>query len=719
MILSEYSPGQQKRHLLLLTCLFLLGLAVRMFFLAEIQDHLDFQIPLLYQVDMGFIDNSALDRAQSLRSLCHLSPIEENFERPSVWRHQAGNPQLRPPGYTFFLSLIYFIFGDNQLLVRIPQMMLGLISGWLGYRLGRKAISPAGGLITAGALWLYWPLILYESVLHEPVLMVFASLLFLNSAFSWLKEERTRQAVLVGVSCGFFTMVSSQVILFLPVLLVWMVWRCLSRERSIRRVLTQTALAGLFFFLPLLPVTALNYHESGRWVLNCHGHGVTLYIANQPEATGLLMPADALLEEYLGQDVASLRVDEKTALIEDWIDWSHFAQKAALREILHAPGAFVKRSLKRAVLFWAPFEISQNVLEYCDRGFSPTLSHMPGSFGMLLPFVVLGLFYGAVRIRQRLSGLATLRLIGADTHLMGLIFLILFILIWYLPYLVLWVSAHFRIPLLPALFLLAAEGIFSFISDIKNKKEHWRRALSGGLCALLFLLPALLASWDYSADIQTWLYYRVKLYTDRGRNDEALALSLQGAQHWPAHAFVQKSCADLLFEAGRDEEALGYYEKALSCEAGEIDRAAVLENLGVIHRHLQENEEAKEVFLMLLESNPHHPGALHYLGNIAYEEGQYEEARAYLEKATADACTKGNTFFLLGLTLRSLGHNDEALQAFRRGHALDPEDEWILLELADVLILTQEKEEACQLYRQLKEGHARAEEAWQLHCLEE
>ncbi|HNZ47566.1 MAG TPA: glycosyltransferase family 39 protein [Candidatus Hydrogenedentes bacterium] len=298
------------KHIPVLMFLFLTGLLLRASWLMEIQRTPDFQIPLLYQVDMGFIDNSALDYAQALRAFFHLPDIELKFERQIVWRHHAGDPLLRPPGYTFFLSLLYFLFGDNQLLVRIVQMSLGMAGGLLGFLAGRKLAGVRAGVIAAGALWLYWPLILYESVLHEPVLVVFVSLLFLNSALQWLKTTGLKQAAKTGFLCGIFTVCASQIILFLPVMLLWFLWFGCKRFRNLRRSLSHAGLAGLFFFLPLLPVSCLNYYESGMFVLNSHGHGITLYIGNQPGAEGLLMPGKPLAEEFLGLQDSGLRADE-------------------------------------------------------------------------------------------------------------------------------------------------------------------------------------------------------------------------------------------------------------------------------------------------------------------------------------------------------------------------------------------------------------------------
>jgi len=262
------------------------GLAVRLAYLYELQEHPDFQIPMYFQVDMGFIDNSALDHAQNARAWFNLPPIEPRFERNIVWRHNPGDPQLRPPLYTFFLSALYFVLGDSQFGVRLVQMLLGLGSALLAYFLGVKLYNRGAGLLMAGFMAFYWPFIIYEANLHEPVMVICCSLLFLNAALWWRQRPGRGRAVLMGLACGIYTIASAAVILFLPVLVVWTIGVLGYRKRyhhpgaargpathTWSNVLSHAVLVLMAFFIPILPITVLNYQESGRFVLNSFGQG--------------------------------------------------------------------------------------------------------------------------------------------------------------------------------------------------------------------------------------------------------------------------------------------------------------------------------------------------------------------------------------------------------------------------------------------------------------
>ena len=111
-----------------------------------------------------------------------------------------------------------------------------------------------------------------------------------------------------------------------------------------------------------------------------------------------------------------------------------------------------------------------------------------------------------------------------------------------------------------------------------------------------------------------------------------------------------------------------------------------------------DNDGAEAAFSLLLDLDSERYAALHGLGNIAYERGQYVEAVGYLEHAARLAPEKANTHFLLGLSLNAIGETERARDSFRAGLLADPDDIWILLALADLESGLSENEAACQLY---------------------
>ncbi len=727
------TPGRAGIPLVLIL---LAGLAIRLAYLYELQEHPDFQIPMYFQVDMGFIDNSAMDHAQNARAMLHLPPIEPRFERNIVWRHNPGNPQLRPPLYTVFLSVLYFILGDSQFGVRLAQMLLGLGSALLGYFLGVKLYNRGAGLLMAGFMAFYWPFIIYEANLHEPVLVIFCSLLFLNAALWWQRRPGRGRAFGMGLACGFYTIASAAVILFLPVLLCWTLWvlrsaeihhrpvyetdtgAALPRKRRWKRLFIQAAFVLVAFLMPILPVTLLNYQESGRFVLNSFGQGITLYIGNQPESRGYLHGADDLLDEYLGDGYKDLRVDEKVARIDDWWRWAALARQAVREQILEHPGWFLKLCLKRAALFWTPREISQNITEYADRLFSRTLYRIPGNFAVVFALFMVGLFDFLISSLTRLfSRGRTPETREEYLNRAGYVLILLLILVWYAPFPFLWISAHFRAPILPAVAAFAVLACCKILYYFKTRR--WGPAIMGAAVAIQIAVALYLMPVSYDDDIQTWLYFRTQHYAKHKAPEKALAIAERVIERAPDHLFARRIHAQALLDAGKKEEALAAYEQLLPDLKDKVLAADAAEVIGLLQREFGNNSAAREAFLQTLQHGPNRPVALHGLGNIAFENGNHQEAVRYLEQALQLEPTNSNTWFLLGMARSAAGDTARAEEAYREGMRVDPKDVWPVIGLANLLAAAGRKDEACTLYEHalsLDPKNAQARQGHEEHC---
>lgn len=717
MIKDEYplqSPMTNKKHkqtgtvkhlimskapqiaLILVVCT---GGCIRLTYLSELQEFPEFQVPMPFQVDMGFIDNSALAHAQNGRAFYGLPAFPLQFERQVVWTANAGNPQLRPPAYTFFLAFLYFILGDNQFGIRLAQMLLGLASALLGYQLGKTLFSRWCGVAIATGLLFYWPLLLYESVIHEPVLVVFFSLLFLNAALRWYKTLDIKSAAWTGFLCGLYTVAAAQIILFFPVLVGWMSIVCIFIGcMTIRKMAMHVCTVILFFFLALVPISTLNFLESGLPVMNSFGQGITLYIGNQPGASGYIMPSDALMDEYFADEGSSFRVDERVARIDDWPRWAAMSRKAAIESIQADPVRFLALSLKRAVLFWTPHEVSQNVLEYCDRLFSSVLSRLPGNFGAISAFAFIGMYH----FFRRVLFLAKNKAVSCEkdsVYIGGYSLILLLIISWYAPYTVLWISSHFRVPLLPCLLAFAAIGALNLIQDLKNKRLV-RAVMSGMVVAGFALMPVLLPR-SYDMDIETWLYYRTRYYREHDNWSQSVEIAKRVVERVPKHAFSQKTYADLLFEKGQYSDAIEHYQIALACANERISRGDILENMGTSLRQSGDIAGALEAFTQVITLEPENGNVLHSLGNIAYEQGRYGDALIYLEQSRQINPELSNTYFLLGLTYIALDKPEMAESVLKQGLQVDPNDLWIVLKLSDILMMRGKYEEACALLKDI------------------
>ena len=92
-----------------------------------------------------------------------------------------------------------------------------------------------------------------------------------------------------------------------------------------------------------------------------------------------------------------------------------------------------------------------------------------------------------------------------------------------------------------------------------------------------------------------------------------------------------------------------------------------------------ELKEAAEVFERVLESNPDNPLVLDQLARCQVNLQQIEEAVVTLKRMTEiPTAPQANAWFMLGVCLRSLGKNDEAIAAQEKAAALDAQNPLIL-----------------------------------------
>ncbi|MFH0982041.1 MAG: hypothetical protein V2A79_10925, partial [Planctomycetota bacterium] len=70
--------------------------------------------------------------------------------------HIPSTPFFRPPGYPYFLALVYSLAGSGPVTPRLVQMGLGLLNCVLAFVMGRKWHGGAVGLFWAGFMAFYW-----------------------------------------------------------------------------------------------------------------------------------------------------------------------------------------------------------------------------------------------------------------------------------------------------------------------------------------------------------------------------------------------------------------------------------------------------------------------------------------------------------------------------------------------------------------------------------
>jgi protein O-GlcNAc transferase len=127
------------------------------------------------------------------------------------------------------------------------------------------------------------------------------------------------------------------------------------------------------------------------------------------------------------------------------------------------------------------------------------------------------------------------------------------------------------------------------------------------------------------------------------------------------------------------------------------------------HHQTGRLDEAERLYRQILQADPHHADALHFLGVIAHQRGRNEVALELLNAAIAQNGRVASFHNNLGNVLKALGRLDEAAASYRRALTLKPDHAEAHANLGSALQAQGQLEAAAAAYRQalsLKPGSA-------------
>lgn len=383
--------------------------------------------------------------------------------------------------YTLFLAGIYWLAGVNPLIVRLIQIVIVSVAhSWLVYRLGKQVFNHATGLWATllSAVYLYF--IYYSGALMTEPFYIIGILWTLDAAMrivrsvdrgtvqsgvqkSSLQKPRvsTAQWLELGLAIG-FTMLMRQVFgLFVPFLFLWVWWGLLGLNRSGEGVSNEHPVGWKSVFSPLrgmivasvvallliAPWTIRNYVAFGEFVPLNTNSGYAFFWGNHPiygtSFVGILPPDGPTYQDLIPEELHSLNEAE--------------LDKALLRRGLE----FVFDDPVRYILL--SFSRSREYFKFWPAVDSSLISNLSrvGSFGILLPFMVLGLWQAAK------SSLGTPAANSQDERVIwryGFLLLVGFSLFYTTIHLMTWALIRYRLPVDALLLLFAAYSLSTLTS---------------------------------------------------------------------------------------------------------------------------------------------------------------------------------------------------------------------------------------------------------------
>ncbi len=541
------------------------------------------------------------------------------------------------PLYPYLLAAVYGVFGRDFMIIRILQVFAGSIALMLTYLIGKEIFRPSIAFVAIVMLALYGAITFYEGLM---LMMWMGTLINLTAIYVLhrMKDNTGYSKYLIaGFLIGLSALARANILVYLPVVLVWVLF--VSRED--RRFLK--ALAVCFAaMLAIMPATIHNAVAGDDFVLITSNGGVNFFIGNGEEATGYFYPPRGItfetdtatrshVERIFGRDMKASEI-------------SNYWFGQSWNFIKSNPGSEVLLLLKKTALFFNGYEIPQIESFDITRQKYGTLRLLFINFWTILSLGLLGMIY-------------LLRSWRKHFLLYG------FILSYAFSIILFFVTARYRIQIVPILCLFAAYGL---VVVLPTAVKGIRRGvvplglfllIMAGTRPALFALPDEDVIWrehihegrrlstvgEFAAAIEEIdkavaihpnvsdaYVHRAIIYKEMGNYFKAIESYSKALKISPDLSSVRYDFAQALRRVKMYQPAIEEYQLAIKLDPVKTE---AYNNLGITYMEMGEPEKAIESFKKVIEMNDRYIKAYNNLGAALAESGKPEEAVPVLEKA--------------------------------------------------------------------------------------
>jgi tetratricopeptide (TPR) repeat protein len=598
---------------------FAFALLVRGIYLYESSDNPTFRAPV--------VDSLTYD--QMARGAVQGSGITEEF----FWQ---------PVFYPLFLSAVYSSSSCSIVWARFVQMALGSITCVLVYKLGARLFGRSAGLLAGVITAAYMPLVFFEGELLATGWAAFWSVAVVLLLIRAKDKPTAWRYSALGLSGALSIIVRPVFLPFFAAACVWLVVRSIREKMTAGSLAAAAASLAAGFLLVATPVALLNYKVMGRATILPHSGGVNLYIGNNPnyEQTVAIRPGrqwTELVELPLKQDIT------------DRYEQERFFTNKTLAYISSEPGSFLWGLAQKTVQFVSSREMPRNLDIYLFRKWSELLrvglwklGWFGFPFGLLLPLAVLGI-------------VCTVRKVPIPVWL--------FLVLYPASVILVFVTARYRMPMVPILGVLAGAGCAAIV-DLLRRGQRGKL----GAAAAMILTVAVAGS---------------------------LAGPLPAEQHTDYEAELYYGLGGSLKKRGRTDDAIQAYSKAVSLRG---DYLEAYHNMALLLMKQESIEEAIANLNIALKLDPENSDVHRDLGRALFEQGRTDDAIGHYYRAVQLDPSNAKAHSYLGLALAAQGRLEEATKHYLLALRLEPNDADLRYSLGVALQLQGKPTEAANQY---------------------
>ena len=614
----------------ILILIFATALVLRLLYIYEIADNPFFSSPVV----------DAYTYAQQARVIA-----------AGHWLDYTPEPFWQPPLYPWLTGAVYALGGQHFFLtIRLVQALFGAASCLLLYLLGCRLFEWRIALAAACALALYGPAIYFDGELLPASIAVLFFLIVALTVLNAAAREHALCWTVPGFLLGLAALNVATILIALPCLVVW-IYIGAERRAKQKGLRLLCLCAGLL--LAIAPVTLHNYFISGDFVLISWNAGVNFYLGNNPDypATVHIRPGQAWLD-LVGR--------ARAAGFADGAQNSAFFFAQSLDYMRSQPLDYARVLAAKFTALWDGGEIVRNQNIYYFRNYSDLLyialwkNVLAFPFGLVGPLAIVGFCRCRGRPQRLLAGLVLSYAAG----------IVLF-----------FVTARYRLPLIPFSLLFAASAVYQLTDEVRHRR---RAGFWWGGSALLL---AVWTNWsvgamDMSGDAEH--YYNLgHAHIEKNRLAEGIRALEKAAD-------MAGKDADILFSLGTAYSFSGQYRRAetILMRAAQLhpDRMDIRLNLGNAHFSTGRYHQAAAEYLAVLEVHPRDIVPLRGAARALARSGQEKAAIVHYEQFQRLKPSDLESYIALGYFYSRSDKNDAALTQFSGALKLDPRHLTALLE---------------------------------------
>jgi 4-amino-4-deoxy-L-arabinose transferase-like glycosyltransferase len=524
---------------------------------------------------------------------------------------------FQDPLYAYFLGLCYALFGHRCVVVIAIQCLLGALVPGLIFFAARRWFGQLAAIVAAAVTAFYLPAVYYEGMILKSWLA-----LFLVSLFLWLMSRFDDDPPhwlwpAAGIVLGLACLTRGNLLLFLPVALLWVVLR----RWQWRAALLLLAGAAVV----LAPVAVRNRIVGGEWVLTTSNAGQNFYIGNNPYNTlgeYQFLPFVSPNPKHEEGDFAR-EAERRTGRAMNVKEVSRFWFSEAWRWIRAEPESWRALLRAKAGVLWNAYEVPDNLDYYMYAKWAPVLRLPIPGFGLVAPLGLLGTI-----LAWRRQGWPRL--------------LLLFLLVYASSVILFFVFSRFRMAMMPALYIFAGYAVAELAERFRlafvERKSPWPALRAFALLLLLIAavnIPVRAQAGSLSlrlaeavglptrSENSATAHYNLALaYAIRAkeRNEDAELLAhaeeqfREALRQEPDHVRILIELGKVLSRQARNAEAIEIYERAAALQPNDY---RIHFALGVLHKRSGNVEAAMQAFRRALTLNPSHGASARALKELS------------------------------------------------------------------------------------------------------